>query len=123
SAKQWAGLSDVAWRNGFEVVTTRHTIDMAIPRERREGEPPPTDDPNDITQRYDGVVDTGNAAGWTNVAAALDERVKFSTGLRIDIYKRADDVAIQPRGELQLRLTPALTARVSGGNYSRPAEY
>src|SRR6185503_11530747 len=123
SAEQWAGLRDIAWRNGVETVTTRHRLDLAVPKERREGEPPPSDDPMDITERYTGHVETANVAGWTSVAASLDDRVKFSTGMRVDLYTRANDVAVQPRSELQFKLRPNLVARVSGGDYSRPAEY
>src|SRR5262249_6964871 len=111
SAAQWAGLRDVAWRTGFEIVSTRHRLDLAMPKEHREGEPPPADDPMDVTQSYVGHVDTDNVAGWTALAAALDERVKFSTGLRVDLFTRADDVAVQPRGEIQVRLQPKLVAR------------
>jgi hypothetical protein len=123
SSEKWAGLSDVAWRSGIEAVSTRHRLDLAVPRERREGEPPGSDDPMDVTHTYVGHVETGNFAAWTSLAAALDERVKFQTGLRVDHYTRADDVAVQPRGELQVKLQPKLVARLSGGLYSRPAEH
>jgi hypothetical protein len=119
----WAGLKELSWRTGMEVVTTRHRLDIAVPRERREGEPPATDDPMDTSVRYTGNVDTGNVAGWTSATASLDERVKVTTGIRVDAFTRADDVAIQPRAELQFKLTKPLTARVSGGGYSRPAEH
>jgi outer membrane receptor protein involved in Fe transport len=123
SKESWAGLRDVAWRNGFEAVSTRHHLDLAVPRERREGEPPGSDDPMDVTHTYTGYVETGNVAGWTSFSASLDARVKFSTGLRVDHYTRADDVAVQPRSELQFKLKPKLVARLSGGFYSRPAEH
>jgi hypothetical protein len=123
SAEHWGGLSDVLWRTGFEVVTARHHLDLAAPGERREGEPPAADDPMDTSTSYTGHVDTGDVAGWTNAAAALDERVKASVGVRVDAYTRANDLAVQPRGELAFTLTDKLVARVSGGAYSRPAEY
>jgi hypothetical protein len=123
SITEWAGLRDLSWRTGMEVVTTRHRLDIAVPRERREGEPPASDDPMDTSVSYVGNVDTGNVAGWTSLTASLDERVKFTTGMRVDAYTRVDDVAIQPRGELQFKLTKQVVARVSGGAYSRPAEY
>jgi hypothetical protein len=119
----WAGLHELSWRTGMEVVTTRHELDVAAGRERREGEPPASDDPMDTSTSYRGNVDTGNVAAWTSAAASLDERVKVTAGMRVDAFTRADDVAIQPRGELQFKLTPTLVARVSGGGYSRPAEY
>ena len=123
TATTWLGLQDVVWRAGAETVATHHGLDVAIPRERREGEPPATDDPMDVTQRYQGNVDTSNYAGWTALSAALDERVRFTTGLRVDAYTRAGDVAFQPRGELQFKLMPKLALRVAAGAYSRPAEF
>lgn len=123
SADEYAGLKQVAWRSGFEVVTTSHSIDLAAPGERREGEPPASDDPMDTSVRYHGDVDTSNLAGWTSFSAALDERVRFSTGLRVDAFTRANDVAVQPRGELQVKLEKGLVLRTAAGGYSRPAEY
>ncbi len=123
SARSWAGLHDISWRTGVEVVSTRHRLDIAVPEERREGEPQAPDDAMDTTESYAGRVDTGDLAGWTNVAARLDDRVKLSIGMRVDAYTRANDVAVQPRGELQVSLTSDLVARVSAGGYSRPAEY
>jgi outer membrane receptor protein involved in Fe transport len=123
SAEEYAGLRDVAWKTGIEVVSTRHTIDIAAPSEHREGEPPSPDDPMDVSTKYTGDVDTSNVAGWTSVAASLDQRVRFSAGLRVDAYTRVEDVAVQPRGELQFKLRKGLTLRTAAGGYSRPAEY
>ncbi|HUS30888.1 MAG TPA: TonB-dependent receptor [Kofleriaceae bacterium] len=123
SAAEYAGLKDVAWKTGIEVVSTRHAIDAAVPAEHREGEPPSPDDPMDVSTQYKGNVDTSNVAGWTNVAASLDEHVRFSAGLRVDAYTRVEDVAVQPRGELQFKLKKGLTLRTAAGAYSRPAEY
>lgn len=123
SAAEYAGLKDVAWRTGVETVTTRHAIDLAAPRERREGEPPAPDDPMDRTVKYTGKVDTANVALWSHVSGSLDERVKFGTGLRVDAYTQADDVAVQPRGEIQVKITRPLSARVAAAAFSRPAEH
>src|SRR5206468_2043125 len=115
SASEYAGLRDVAWKTGVEVVSTHHVLDVAVPAERREGEPPAPDDAMDTSTKYKGTVDTSNLAGWTSVEAALDSRVKFSTGLRVDAYTRANDVAVQPRGELQFKLRKDLTLRTAAG--------
>jgi outer membrane receptor protein involved in Fe transport len=123
TAAEFAGLTSVEWRTGVETVTTRHSIDLAAPRERREGEPPAIDDPMDLTATYAGTVETANVAGWTHAAASLDERVKVAGGLRVDAYTRANDLAVQPRGELQFKIAAPLTARLAAGSYSRPAEY
>jgi hypothetical protein len=123
TADEFAGLREAEWRTGVETVTTRHRIDLAAPRERREGEPPAIDDPMDLTATYDGTVETANVAGWTHATARLDERVKIAGGLRVDAYTAAADVAVQPRGELTVKLRRDLTARIAAGSYSRPAEY
>ena len=123
SVNEWGGLHELELRTGFENVTTRHRLDIAVPALRREGEPPTSDDPMEVTERYVGYVETANLAGWSSLAASLDERVRFNVGLRVDAYTRADDVAAQPRGELQVKVQPTLVARVSAGAYSRPAEY
>jgi hypothetical protein len=123
SAEEYAGLKDVAWKTGIEVVSTRHTIDVAAPPDRREGEPPPPDDLMDTSTQYKGDVDSSNVAGWTSVAASLDQRVRFSAGMRVDAYTRVEDVAVQPRGELQFKLKKGLVLRTAAGGYSRPAEY
>ncbi len=123
SADEYAGLREVAWRTGVETVTTRHSIDVAAPRERREGEPPATDDPMDLSVTYKDHVETANVAAWTQVAASLDSRVKVASGVRVDAFTRADVVAVQPRGELQFKLVDGLTARLAAGAYSRPAEH
>jgi hypothetical protein len=123
SAEEYAGLHEVAWRTGVETVTTRHGIDIAAPRERREGEPPAIDDPMDLSVTYKDRVDSANHATWSQVTARLDDRVKFATGVRVDAYTVPDVVAVQPRGELQFRLGAGVTARIAAGSYSRPAEY
>lgn len=123
TAAEFAGLTSVEWRTGIETVTTRHSIDVAAPRERREGEPPAIDDPMDRSVSYAGTVETANVAGWTHGTANLDERVKLAGGLRVDGYTAANDLAVQPRGELQFKIARPLAVRLAAGTYSRPAEY
>lgn len=118
-----AGLSDVAIRAGGESVFTEHSLDLALPAERREGEPIPPDDPMDTSNRYRGNVTTENAAAWTSIAANLDARLRLTAGLRVDAFGRSGEVVVQPRGELQIKLRPKLVARLSAGAYSRPAEH
>jgi hypothetical protein len=57
------------------------------------------------------------------LAANLHPRIRLTAGLRTDVYGRSSEVAIQPRGELQIKLPHSLTARLSGGLFSRPPEY
>jgi hypothetical protein len=122
-AGELAGATGVAWRLGGEAVHTRHGFDVALPEEAREGEPAPAPDPRDTSLRSAGHLLTNDLAAWTTVAGNLGPRVHTTLGVRVDAYARTDDVAVEPRGELAIRLTPSLVARVSAGAYSRPPEY
>jgi outer membrane receptor protein involved in Fe transport len=110
-------------RLGAENVITQHHVDLALPMDRREGEPLPPDDPMDVSNRFEGTVTTKNLATWSNISAQLDSRIRFSGGVRVDSYRRANDTVVQPRGELSIKLAKGLLARFSAGAYSRPPEY
>jgi hypothetical protein len=116
-------LSDVVWRAGAEAQVTRADIDIAVGQEPREGEPPPMEDPKDTTETFKGVIWMPDAAAWTSLAANVQPRVRVTAGVRTDVYGRGGEVAVQPRGEVQVKLMPMLTARLSGGLFSRPPEY
>ena len=118
-----AGLTDVVWRAGAEVPVTRSSIEIALPPEPREGEPPPEYDPNDTSTRFHGAVWLPNFATWTAIAANLDPRIRVTTGVRADVFGRAEEVAVQPRGELAIKLAKPWTARFSAGAFRRPPEF
>ncbi len=119
-----AGLKQVTWRFGGEAVGTRNRIELALPQEVREGQPPPArNSPNDTAETFDGIVWTPDFAEWMALSAALDPRIKFTVGLRVDEFARIHDFSIQPRGELAIKLSKTLTARLSSGGYVRPPEY
>lgn len=122
TAPKAAGLTDVAWRLGGEVVSTHHTIDLAMQEEMREGEPA-VDDPTSTAQMFNGSIVSTNFSAWTALAANLDERVRITTGVRVDAFTRVKDYAVQPRGELAIKLRPKLVARLSAGSYTRPPEH
>jgi len=123
TAASAAGLTDVVWRAGAESQITRADVDVAVGAEPREGEPPPAMDNKDTTTRFQGVIWMPDAAAWTSLAANVIPQVRVTAGVRTDVYGRSREVAIQPRGELQVKLPYALTARLSGGLFSRPPEY
>lgn len=112
----------VLWRIGGETVVTEHAIDVAMPRQGVEGEPM-EDDAMDTSETYRGTVETKDVAAWTSVTSDLDERVRVTGGLRVDGYLRNRDAAVQPRGEVTMKITPTLTARVAAGLYTRPPEH
>jgi hypothetical protein len=117
------GLTDVTWRLGSEAAVSRSTIELALPMAHVEGEPPGVDDPMDTSQRFTGAIWTPDFAGWTSIAGSLDARLRLTAGLRVDAFERIHAAAFEPRGELQIVLTPSLTARLSAGAYRRPPEY
>jgi len=122
-----AGLTEVTWRLGSEVAVSRSAIDLALPAERREGEPAPVDDPMDTSQKFTGAIWSPDLSAWTAVGASLDSgsrpRLRLTAGLRLDAFERIHVAELQPRGELTVQLSPAITARVSAGAYRRPPEY
>ncbi|HEY4055819.1 MAG TPA: TonB-dependent receptor [Kofleriaceae bacterium] len=116
------GLTDLEIRNGVEAQEAHHSLDIAIGEDPREGDPT-VDDPMDTSTRYKGVVSSPEVAAWSNIAASLDERVRVTAGLRADAFIRNHDAILQPRGQLELKLTPTLTGRVAAGLYTRPPEH
>ena len=123
TSRELAGLTDVMWRVGGEATATRYSIDAALPGDRREGEPLQPDDPMNTELSFDGTVATDDLAAWTAVAASLDPRIRATLGVRVDAFRAVDDVAVQPRAELAVKLSSKLDARLSAGAYSRPPEH
>jgi hypothetical protein len=119
------GLANLVTRVGAEVNVGRARLDLALPNAPNEGEPmdggPPDDD--DIDQVFKGVVWVPDVAAWTAASADFSPRVRLTTGLRVDGFLRSSDVAIQPRGELQVKLPRTYVVRLAAGAYRRPAEY
>ena len=118
-----AGLKDVVWSAGSEAQIGYSSVDLAIPLERREGEPFPAYDPNDTTTTFKGSVWFPDFAAWSSIAASFDPRIRVTAGLRTDVFGRPREVAVQPRGELQVKLSDTLTARLGAGAYRRPPEF
>lgn len=117
------GLTNVEWRGGGEMQVGRTTIDLALPVEMREGEQFMGIDPRDTSERFNGSFWIPDFAAWTAVSANMDPRIRVTLGLRGDAFTRVSDVAVQPRGEIKVRLTPTWTARASSGAYVRPPEF
>jgi hypothetical protein len=124
TAPSAAGLGNVVTRVGAEANIGRAQIELALPPAPNEGEPmagPPGDE--DISERFDGVIWVPDVAAWTATSFDLDPRIRMTAGLRVDGFARSGDVAVQPRGELQVKLPKKLVGRLAAGAYRRPAEY
>jgi hypothetical protein len=120
---KWIGLSNVEWRVGGEGQVGRTSLQSALPIEQREGEPFMGFDPRDTSERYDVNFWIPDFAAWSAVSADLDPRIRVTLGLRGDAFLRPDDYVAQPRGELKVKITPEVTARLSSGAYVRPPEF
>jgi hypothetical protein len=118
-----AGLQNVVWLAGAEAQISHVDLDLAVPLEQREGEPNPAQDPKDMTTRFTGGFWVPDTAAWTSLAADLHPRIRLTAGVRGDRYGRTDELVIEPRAELQIKLPYTLIARLSAGMYSRPPEY
>jgi hypothetical protein len=123
TAAEWAGLSNVEWRIGGEAQVGYSSIDVAAPQERREGEPPRGMDLKDTTMVFKGSYWVPDFAGWTALSANIDPRIRATLGLRADAFTRVNEVGLEPRGEVQIKLPASLTARLSAGAYRRPPEF
>ncbi len=123
TAKSFAGLSNIEWRTGAEAKVGRWTIDLAQPRELRDSDPIGNFDPKDVSQQFRGSVWTPDFAQWTSVAANLDPKLRATVGLRADQFARSGEWTLQPRGQVEYKLTSTLTGRVSAGAYRRPPEF
>src|SRR5262249_6791527 len=120
---QAAGLKDVVWSSGAEAQIGYSSVEIALPLERREGEPFPTYDPKDTSTAFKGAVWFPDFAAWTSLAAAFDERIRITAGVRADYSGRRREPGVEPRAETQIKLTDTLTSRFAAGMYRRPPEF
>jgi hypothetical protein len=123
SVPRAAGLTDVVWSSGAEAQIGYSKVAIALPLERREGEPYPPYDPEDTTTTFNGAVWFPDYAAWTSLAASFDPRVRLTAGVRAEVFGRPGEVTIQPRTELQVKLHRTLTSRFGAGWYRRPPEF
>jgi outer membrane receptor protein involved in Fe transport len=120
--KDAMGLKGLVTRIGAEAVISRADIDLALPNAPDEGQPMEEYDPDDVTNLFKGTIWNPDVAGWVAAAADLSPRARLSTGIRVDGFIRSGSVAVQPRGELLVKLPKTFKARLAVGAYRRPAE-
>ncbi len=119
----YGGLTHLELRAGAEAQIQRSDVDVALPQMMVEGEAMQGRNPNDTSTTFKGNFWQPDLAQWTSFAANIDPRIRFQAGLRLDEFTRNHDNAIQPRGKLEITLTPKLIARLIAGAYRRPPEY
>jgi outer membrane receptor protein involved in Fe transport len=121
--KDVAGLTDLVWRVGESTNVSRWDVSLALPPQPREGTAiSGFPDPKDTSNTYRGVTWTPDLALWTSLTGGLSSDLRATVGLRLDALGRTDDVSLEPRGELQYKLAPKTTLRLSAGAYRRPPE-
>jgi len=123
TAASAAGLTNAELRTGAEVKVGRYSADVASQMEPREGEPEGAIDPHDTSLRFRGRFWVPDAAQWVAAAANLDPKIRFTVGVRADEMARKGEVAVQPRGQLEIALSAIVTARLTSGAYVRPPEH
>lgn len=125
SIKRAGFLRDVEVRAGAEAQLGRTSLDLAMPLETRDGEPEMEDDDfeDEIDTRFKGTFWLPNLAAWTATSANLGSRVRATLGVRADSFGRADEIAVQPRGDLAVKLDDAWSLHASGGAFRRAPEY
>ena len=124
TAENVAGLRDLVWRVGAEADISHYGIDLALPTPPHNGVTGVMhDDPTDVSTTFDGAVWTPDFGTWTALTAGLDPNIHLTTSVRVDGFARSNDVTVQPRGQLVIKLPDKLTARFAAGAYRRPAEY
>jgi hypothetical protein len=119
-----AGLRNVVTRLGAEVDVATTDLDLVLPQLPDEGDPDAGGGPGDrpTSQRFQGEVTSPNLASWLASAADVDPRIRVTAGLRVDAFVRSRDLAVQPRGEIAVRLAERSKLRAAAGAYRRPAE-
>ena len=117
------GLEKVEWTVGSETNATRYDLDLAMPREARDGSAQsPLLDPRDTTTMFDGAFWTPDVAGYTSLAANVGDDVRITGGVRVDRFGRGDDLATQPRGAIDFTLAKRTGARISAAAFRRPPQ-
>ncbi len=117
------GLKNVEWRTGGEIQVGRASIDLALPQQPSEGEANPVFDPNDTSVKFNGGVWVPDFAAWTAVAADFDPRVRVKLGARAEAFARPGEFALQPRGEVEIKVIEDWKLRLSAGSFRRPPEF
>jgi hypothetical protein len=121
--KDVAGLTDLVWRVGESTNVSRWDVSLALPPQPREGTAVSGfPDPKDTSNTYRGIAWTPDLALWTSLTGGLSSDLRATAGLRLDALGRTGDVSLEPRGELQYKLAPKTTLRLSAGAYRRPPE-
>lgn len=117
------GLRDVVARVGVEGNYDRNDFSLAVGEVPDEGQPmDPNADPDEIRQRFSGVIGVADVGLWASTAASLG-RARLTTGVRVDAFTRIREVAVQPRAELSVAVRDDLKVRLAAGSYRRPPEY
>jgi hypothetical protein len=119
----YSGLSNLELRVGGEAQIQRSDLDLAFPKMMVEGEGMQGFNPHDTSTLFKGSFWQPDLAQWTSLSANLDPRIRAQVGLRLDELTRNHDTAVQPRGKLEIAITPTVTARLIAGAYRRPPEF
>jgi hypothetical protein len=126
ATRKWSdagALSRFEMTVGSETNAGRHRLDIAMPREARDGSPQsPVPDPGDTSTTFHGTFWTPDVAVYTSAVAGIGDDILITGGVRVDRFGRGDDIATQPRGAIDFFFTKNFNARFSAGAYRRPPQ-
>ena len=118
------GFTDLTWTLGGEADISHYNIDLALPTPPHDGQTMNNpQNPNDVSTKFDGVVWTPDFGTWSALTVGLDKNIRLTTGLRVDGFARSNDVVVEPRGQLEIKVADDVKLRLAAGSYRRPAEY
>ncbi|MEO6775599.1 MAG: TonB-dependent receptor, partial [Kofleriaceae bacterium] len=120
--REVGGLARLEVEVGAEANVTRHALsiaDAADPHEDVATTGVVASD--DVSHRFDGTIWTRDLGAWSSATAHLAADVRATTGLRVDAF--GTDIAVQPRGALELDLAERLVGTLDAGAYRRAPEH
>jgi hypothetical protein len=117
-----AGLARLDVAIGAEANVTHHDLGIADAVDPHEAVPTtgivPSDD---VAHRFAGTVWTSDVGAWTSATARLAPGMRVTTGVRADAF--GSDLALQPRGTLEVELADRVVATLDAGAYRRAPDH
>jgi hypothetical protein len=117
-----AGLAKLDVAVGAEANITRHELSIADAADPHEDIPTTgIVAPDDVSHQVEDTIWTTDIGAWTSATAQLASNIRATTGLRADAF--GTDLALQPRGELDVEIVDRWVAALDAGAYRRAPEH
>lgn len=120
--REVAGLAKLDVAVGAEANITRHALSVADAADPHEDVPTTgIIAPDDVSHHFEGTIWTTDIGAWTSATAQLASNIRATTGLRADAF--GTDLALQPRGELEVDVADRWALALDAGAYRRAPEH